>query len=77
MLLHEFAEFNELSFSVVKHFTSRRITDGDLLWLVAYPDDRFLSDLGFTPGQAFNMRKFAKEKIADCDAEIARQRAQQ
>jgi len=44
---------------------------------MAYPDDRFLSDLGFTPGQAFNMRKFAKEKIADCDAEIAQQRAQQ
>jgi hypothetical protein len=31
--------------------------------LVAYPDDRMLSDLGLTPGQSFMLRAFAERVI--------------
>lgn len=32
--LKDYAERAQLSFGVVKHFSSRRIVDGDLTWLV-------------------------------------------
>ena len=37
MLLKEFAELAQLSFGIVKHFSSRRIVDADLTWLVCKP----------------------------------------
>jgi hypothetical protein len=63
VLLKEFAETAQLSFAVVKHFSSRRILDADLVWLVGYPDARMLSDLGLTPGQSHMLRHFADAKI--------------
>lgn len=36
--LRDFAEQAQLSFTVVKHFSSRSIVDGDLLWLVGEKD---------------------------------------
>ena len=61
--LKEFAESAQLSFGIVKHFSSRRIVDADLTWLVCYPDQRMLSDLGLTPGQAEMLRCFAQDTI--------------
>ncbi len=57
--LREFAEQAQLSFSVAKHFASRRIVDSDFAWLGGYPDHRMLSDLGLSAGQAFLLRNFA------------------
>jgi hypothetical protein len=59
-----------ISFAVVKHFTSRRIVDLDLGWLVEYPDSRFLQDLGLTAGQSALLRGFARAKLQEMrDAE--------
>jgi hypothetical protein len=38
VFLKQFAQEAQLGFGVVKHFTSRRIEDADLTWLVCKPN---------------------------------------
>jgi hypothetical protein len=47
MYLKEFAQVAQLSFGIVKHFSSRRIVDADLTWLVGKLPQPFHSDLSF------------------------------
>jgi hypothetical protein len=62
-LLKKFAEQAQLSFGIVKHWSSRQIVDADLPWLSCYPDGRSLTDLGLTPGQAEMLRKYADRTV--------------
>ena len=55
----------QLSFNVVKHFSGMRIVDEDLVWLCSYPDNRMLSNLGLTSGQAEMLRTLADQKIVE------------
>lgn len=62
--LKTFAEEVQLSFSVVKHFASRRILDHDLLWIARFPIERATVDFGLSVGQASLLRAFARRTTA-------------
>ncbi len=64
MDLRQFADEAQLSFSVVKHFSSRRIVDADLPWIAKFPLERMTADFGLSVGQAQLFRAFAKETTA-------------
>jgi hypothetical protein len=61
-------EAMQLSFNVVKNFSGKKIVDEDLVWLCSYPDNRMLSDLGLTSGQAELLRTLADKKIVEVAA---------
>ncbi len=63
--LKEFAESAQLSFNVVKHFSSSRIMDEDLVWLESYPDARMLANVGLTSGQALMLSQFAAQRVEE------------
>jgi hypothetical protein len=59
MALKRFADQAQLSFAVVKHFSSRRIIDDDLPWIARFPTQRMTADFGLSVGQASMFREFA------------------